>query len=118
MYAFWKGMNEFRLSEAGKVFRQREAVSDDYYSFITPEKESMLGYVVDNKIVVLLNASENSETFEGIEFPDGNWQLIANRNEVNHEKGVDGDKKLKRINGGKSTEITMEPTSLFIWMKK
>ncbi|HMQ81386.1 MAG TPA: alpha-amylase family glycosyl hydrolase [Saprospiraceae bacterium] len=118
MYAFWKGMNAFRLSEYGKVFRVNQAVPDDYYQWITPGDESLLGYIVDNQVMVLLNAGQQSNTFSGIAIPEGNWKLIANTNEVNHLKGVNAPKGLMNIKGGKSVDIQMEATSLLIWVRE
>ena len=115
MYAFWQGMNKFRLSEAGKVFRVAEAVPDDYYQWITPEAESLLGYVVDGKVLVLLNAGESEGTFD-FELPEGNWQLIGNTNAMNHLKGVKDQKSLQMLQGGPHS-INMEATSLRIWLK-
>lgn len=115
MYEFWQGMNKFRLSKYGKVFRQAETVADNYYQFITPEKESMLGYLVDNKVMVLINAGRDKAEFENVRFPKGEWQLIANTNQVNIN-GIKGE-KFSTIDH-KELDIEMEATSLYIWIKK
>ncbi len=117
MYAFWKGMNEFRLSDLGKVFRVAEAVSDDYYQFITPENESLLGYIVDEKVFVLINAGADNYTFQDIELPEGNWKLIGNTEDVSLN-GVKDIKQYLLLDGSKSQSISMEPTSLRIWVKE
>ena len=116
MHAFWKGMNAFRLSDYGKVFRVSEKVPDSYYNWITPKSESMLGYIVDEKVFVLLNAGNSEDTFSEIELPEGNWKLIANNQAVNHIKGVKG--KNKKLKGGNTIEIVIEPESLRIWVKE
>ncbi len=118
MYAFWKGMNAFRLSEFGKVFRVAEAVPEDYYQFLSPSDESMLGYIVDDKVWVLLNPSQEEKTFEQISLPPGHWHLIANTKEIDHMNGVKDEKELIQIEGGGVVDIRMEPTSLFIWINK
>ncbi len=118
MYAFWKGMNKFRLSDYGKLFRVANVVEEGYYHWITPQKESMLGYVVDNKVMVLLNADQKSQTFSQLPIPDGNWRLIGTTEQINHEKGVRGPKGLTRLQGGESMDITMDATSLLIWVKQ
>lgn len=115
MHAFWKGMNEFRLSEYGKVFRIAEQPNDDYYQFIAPEQESVLGYIVDGKVLVLLNASDKSFTFEVENLPKGKWKLIANNKAVN-VKGVKDKAKFKSLQGGKSQTITIDGTGLKIWV--
>ncbi len=118
MRAFWQGMNAFRMSDYGKTFRVAEAVSDDYYQFITPEKESMLGYLVDGKVMVLLNAGEKAVTFEDIVFPEGKWKLIANTKEIDHVKGVKDEKSLMKPKAGKEMDVDMEGTSFLIWVKE
>ena len=115
MYRFWKGLNAFRQSDYGKVFRVSEAVPEGYYHWIAPEKESMLGYVVDEKVFVLLNASQGNESFTDIKLPDGKWKLIASTKEVNHLRGVRGP--YRRLSGGRAHNFDMEPTSLMIWVR-
>ena len=117
MYRFWRGMNAFRLSEYGKVFRVAEAVSDEYYDWITPEDESLLGYIVDKKVMVLLNAGADKYEFEKINLPEGNWKLIATNNMVDHIIGIKNN-KYNSIKGGKLINITIEPVSLLIWVKE
>lgn len=118
MYAFWKGMNAFRLSDYGKVFRISHAVPDGYYQWITPDDESLLGYLVDNRVMVLLNAGTQSNAFHSVSVPEGSWKLVANTKEVNHLKGVSGPKELTHLKGGKSLDIEMEATSLLIWVRE
>ncbi|MEM7550950.1 MAG: alpha-amylase family glycosyl hydrolase [Bacteroidota bacterium] len=119
MHAFWRNLNKFRLSEYGKVFRVSESVPENYYQWITPEDESMLGYIVNNKVFVLLNAGQNKSTFKEVSLPEGNWKLIATTNEVDHEKGVvDAPKKLDKLKGGRKMDFEMEETSLMIWVNE
>ena len=65
-------MNEFRLSEYGKVFRIAEQPNDDYYQFIAPEQESVLGYIVDGKVLVLLIASDEHSILKSKIYLKGN----------------------------------------------
>ncbi len=118
MHAFWRGMNAFRLSEYGKIFRVAESVPDGYYQWITPEDESQLGYVVDEKVFVILNAGPNDAEFSDITLPEGNWTLIANTDGVNVDKGVKDTRSLMKLRGGQSFDVTMEPTSLRIWVRE
>lgn len=118
MYEFWKGMNAFRLSDYGKVFRVAAAVDENYYQWITPTDESLLGYIVDNKVMVLLNAGDQKNSFKQIKLPEGNWKLIANTNAIDHIKGVPDDKKIMQLKGGQMTTIKMQATSILIWVKE
>ncbi len=118
MFAFWRGMNAFRLSALGKVFRQSKAVPDHYYQWILPEDESMLGYVVDEKIAVLLNANSSSKTFENVRFPQGKWKLIGTTERIDHVNGVKAEKAITRITGRKSQNIQVDGKGLLIWKKE
>lgn len=118
MYNFWKGMNHFRFSDYGSVFRVAEAVDEGYYQWITPEKEGMLGYIVDGQVMVLLNAEQSQQTFTQLEIPEGTWRLIGNTDQINHIRGVKGPRGLTRLKGGKNMDIEMEATSLLIWVKQ
>lgn len=118
MHAFWQGMNAFRSSDYGKVFRVNESLPESYYHWILPDDENRLGYIVDGKILVLLNAGNQNAEFEDINLPDGNWRLIANNQSVNHIEGVNDRKKLLHLSGGKSVDIIMEAESLRIWVKE
>lgn len=117
MFAFWKGMNAFRKSVYGEVFRVAEPVADNFYQFITPAEESLLGYVVDDKVFVLINAGAESYTFENINLPEGNWKLIGNTEAVNLN-GVKDVKKYQLLDGKSAQNITMDATSLRIWVKQ
>lgn len=116
MFAYWKGLNTFRKSEYGKVFRVGEKQADDYYRWFAPADESQLGYLVDGKVLVLINAGDSEATFENVELPDGKWQLIGDINQVN-VKGVRSSNKSTKVKAG-SNVIKVEPTSLYIWIKK
>ncbi|MCA9732743.1 pullulanase [candidate division KSB1 bacterium] len=118
MLAFWKGMNAFRLSEYGKVFRLSEPVSDTYYHWITPKNPAMLGYLVDEKVLVLLNAENKTNTFKQFSIPAGEWHLIATTKAIDPVNGVQDESVNVKLSGGDNLNIKMEPTSLFIWVRK
>ena len=116
MLAFWKGMNAFRNSSFGEIFRVREAVEEGYYKWILPEDKSQLGYIVNGKIMVLINASQEERMFSGIQVPSGEWTLIGTTDEINHVDGVDGPRSIKMLRGESQINIEMEPTSLYMWI--
>ncbi len=118
MLAFWQGMNRFRLSEYGAVFRVAEAVPEGYYQWILPEDESMLGYIVDEQVLVLINADRSANYFENLELPAGDWHLIGTTKEVDHENGVSQGTAPQHMEGGEPFSFEMEATSLLIWVKK
>lgn len=116
MLAFWKGLNAFRLSPYGAVFRVADAVPEGYYAWITPQDNSLLGYCVDNKVMVLINAGQKNNAFKEVHFPVGQWRLIATTKAVNYKEGVKGPKKLKQIHGDLTIDVPMAATSLYIWV--
>lgn len=117
MLSFWKGLNAFRRSDYGQVFRQSEAVDDDYYKWITPDKESLLGYIVDDQVFVLINAGADQNTFHSITLPHGKWELIGTVDEINLN-GVKGPRILKTITGGRAYDFTLNGDTLMIWVKR
>jgi pullulanase len=116
MQAYWRGLNKFRLSEHGKVFRQNNPVPKDYYQWIDHENKYMLGYIVDQKVMVLINTEDKENTFEKVFLPSGKWKKIADLHTVDHIKGVKG--KESRLKGTKTYDITIPPTGLGIWIKE
>ncbi len=116
MYAFWQGLNRFRLSEYGKILRTNERVSESYYQWIEPDNEHLLGYIIDGKVMVLLNVADKPLTFENLNIPEGKWKLIGNNSGFNHIKGVDDKKKFKKLKGGKTVDLTLDFHSLKVWM--
>ena len=116
MYRFWKGLNEFRSGPHGQVFRVSEPVPEGYFKWFLPEDESLLGYLVDGKVLVLLNAGSSEYRFSGIMLPEGSWKLVATNSSVNHLEGVKDEKVPARMKGGGSVDINMGPESLRIWV--
>lgn len=115
MHAYWRALNKFRTSSIGKIFRQELAVPTDYYRFILPKNEQMLGYVVNKQVLTLINTSDQEQIFDAIELPAGTWKLIGNGREFNHEKGVRGANQ--NLVGGKKVTIKCPPASGLVWLK-
>ncbi|MGH1364117.1 MAG: alpha-amylase family glycosyl hydrolase [Calditrichia bacterium] len=118
MFAFWKGMNELRMSKYGQVFRQAEKLPQGYYHFISPPEESLLGYIVNNSVLVLMNAGDKPFEFKRLEIPVGNWRLVATNEAVNHQKGVKSSTLPQKLTGKRKYSIKVDKRSLAIWVKK
>ena len=116
MNAWWRGLIAFRKSEAGKVFRIATPPQEDYFSWLTPANQSLLGYVVDGKVLVLTNVGASASQFEGITLPAGKWRKIADGTRIDHVRGVRGPDA--RLVGGGAVTLAAPATSLQIWVKE
>lgn len=116
MHAYWKGLITFRMSEVGKAFRVGEPPPEEYYRWILPENTYQLGYVVNERVLVLINTSSSQQSFENVTLPEGMWRLIANANAVDHVNGVSGANE--RLEGGQSWSLELPATSLKIWIRE
>jgi hypothetical protein len=111
MLDFWRGMIQLRNSEVGDVFRRPGVPPDGYYDFIIPEDESMLGYMVDDKVLVLVNTSDGGRTFRDVSIPDGRWRMVSNGQRVSFD-GMRGD-----LRGG-SVTVTVPAQTAMVWVRE
>lgn len=116
MAAFWKGLIEFRKSKYGEVFRNSARISEGYYQFITPENKALLGYTVNEKVIIVMNVGTTADVIKSVAFPPGKWRLIGNGREVSL-KGVKDTGASVPVAGGKSFDIKLEPADFRIWVK-
>ncbi len=115
MQKFWKGLNEFRRSSYGEVFRV-DAASEDYYDFILPENQGQLGYVVDDKVLVLLNPSRVQGYFDTPILEEGRWQLIGTKQGISL-RGMKHARLPQRLYGGQGYSINLNPGGIAIWVR-
>lgn len=118
MYAFWKGLNAFRRSDYGKVFRVANKVDENYYKWILPESNKVMGYIVNKKVLVLLNSGDKSFGFKNIPLPEGKWKLIANNQSIDHINGIDDNQNMVSIKGDTNINLSIKSTGLKIWVKE
>jgi len=114
MAAYWRGLIRFRLSNAGSPFRVGIAPPEGYYRWIEPRDPGLLGYVVDEKILVLINTTPADAVFEDIALPEGVWRLIGNGHEIDHMKGVPG--QYEQLEAG-NQDLAVPPESALIWLR-
>ncbi len=117
MFRFWQGLIHLRRSEAGAIFRNTEALPSTYYQWIETENPRQLGYIIHDKLMVLLNVDEKPNTFPALAFPEGNWRLIGNNTAVNHTLGV-SDGTWSELPGGDAYDIPLAPASFKMWIKE
>ncbi|MEO0898189.1 MAG: alpha-amylase family glycosyl hydrolase [Bacteroidota bacterium] len=118
MYAYWRGLNKFRMSEIGASLRMVGPAPDGYYKWIEHVNPYQLGYVIDDKIFVLINTGSDEHDWESITLPQGEWKMIGNNEAFNHLKGVkDKDRSLRTIKGGESFKVELPGKSVRVWAK-
>lgn len=118
MVEFWSGMIEFRKSNNGKVFHNSKALPDNYYQFITPDNKHLLGYMIDNTVLVLMNTSSEKATFADVKLPDGKWKLIGSTEGVNHKKGTKVKGQKSSLKGGKSIDFSVNASDFLMYVKE
>jgi len=118
MYEYWRGLVSLRKSETGKVFRLAEKTPDHYYKWFDPKNTKLLGYLVADKILVVMNTDTTGDSINNVVLPEGSqWHLIANIDEVNLKQGIAWDPD-RILDGGKSYNLALPAVSLKIWIRK
>ncbi len=112
MHAWWRGLIHFRNSDAGEVFRTAETPREGYFTWLMPEdRPDLLGYLVDDSVLVLANVGASAGRFENVDLPAGDWRQIANGQEV------DAAASFGRESGGRSTDFDAPAQSFQIWVR-
>lgn len=117
MEAYWKGLIKFRLSEHGAFFRTPIHPEASKYRWICPQDEKALGYILDDKMLILLNSAEYDFVFYVNELPQGKWKLIGNNDAFNHVKGVEGLPEENMLYGGNLT-LKLPAEGIRVWVKE
>lgn len=118
MYEFWREIIAFRKSDYGNVFKNDKTVPENYYQFITPENPNLLGYVIDNSVLVLMNTSDHNAVFKSVNLPEGNWKLIGNSSAVNHNNGIKVKGQESKLKGGKAKDFSVQATDFLLYIKE
>jgi pullulanase/glycogen debranching enzyme len=110
MRDYWRGLLRLRMSEFGEVFRVTAAPAG-HYRWITPDEETLLGYVVGERVLVLANSGERAGVFR-FDLPDGTWRQVGDRERVDLA-GVEGE--FARLQGG-THEVPVPSGAFLIWV--
>jgi pullulanase/glycogen debranching enzyme len=113
MADYWRGLIAFRTSEAGAIFRIADRPPEGYYRWILPDNPHLLGYVVADCCLVLVNTDESSAEFEAVELPEGKWEPICDGIKV--QLPSKGEGFGTALQGGRSHRIRVPTQSLQIW---
>ncbi|MCB2204763.1 pullulanase [bacterium] len=77
MHDYWRGLIRLRRSDDGSMLRRGEPVPEDYIQWILPDDPMQLGYVIDERMAVLINTDDREAVFNGVVLPEGRWELVA-----------------------------------------
>ncbi len=117
MYAFWRGLNRFRMSAYGEVFRLAEPVPMGYFQWADTINPYQLGYLVANRVFVLINTGGEAHDWKGIVLPSGTWRLIGNNEAFDHINGVKDEKRWQSLSGGVPLDFVLEGTEFKVWVR-
>jgi pullulanase/glycogen debranching enzyme len=118
MHQFWRALIQFRLSEAGHIFRLSEKAPPDHYQWFEPSNPALLGYVVGGELAVFLNVDlDKAGSFEKIELPAGEWIMVADNTGVDFTNGLKGRPDAK-LQGNRVLNISMKPQGVKIFVKR
>jgi pullulanase/glycogen debranching enzyme len=112
MRDYWRGLLALRMSEHGRVFRVAD-VPDGHYDWITPDVETLLGYVVGERVLVLANSGSQEGLFR-FELPEGDWRQVGGPGRIDLE-GVEGE--FARLAGG-AQEVPVPAGSFLVWVSR
>jgi hypothetical protein len=112
MQAFWQGLNHLR-KESG-LFAKAEHVPENYYQITLPENPALLGYIIDGKLAVVMNAGREAASFSGFALPAGNWKLIGN----NSGMSLNGVKDSRNFRNYRSGDFELPAAGFKVWMRE
>jgi pullulanase/glycogen debranching enzyme len=121
MQAYWQGLIKLRTQILQPIINQNKFLVENINSavkpmldsglieFIAPANPAMLGYKIQDKILVLINNDSKPNSFNTQEMKlKGRWKLIANSNEIN----LDGISQKTLIGNA------IKPNGVCIWLKE
>ncbi len=118
MHKYWRGLITLRNGKAGEVCRLAEKPPADYIKWFEPENIGLLGYMIGERLLVLVNTEERDGVFEQIILPAGSkWKLVANDELVEPDKGIAG-KTDGHLHADKMLTLHVPAQSVKIWLRE
>lgn len=111
MLNYWKGLMELRkqiLFSIPSYKFDAGLMPKDNIQFIESNKPSLLAYIINKQVLVMMNSGDKADKFEPKLLPSGDWKLIGDIKEINLS-GL-----TKKIDFKKA----MPAQSLYIFIKK
>jgi pullulanase len=118
MVKYWSALMELRKRYLLPMasFQVGDAAAKqpiDAFEFFEPKNKAALGYMIEQKVLVLLNTGEDAEELE-VTLPSGIWKLEGNENAIALDAGF--GKYYEQVNGGQRN-IKLAPMSIQIWIR-
>jgi pullulanase/glycogen debranching enzyme len=118
IYKYWRGLIALRNSAVGEVCRLAEKPAADYIKWLEPDDAGMLGYLVGERLLVLVNTNAQSGVFENVALPAGSkWKMVANDERVEPERGVAG-KGDSHLRAEQKLALHVPAQSVKIWVRE
>ena len=112
---WWRGLIDLRLSEDGAVFRVGEPVPDGWVRFLTPDDPHALGYLVGDRVLVLVNTGEDQVTFD-LQGAPGLWRPVATSGADDAHIDMGGIGRPFMFDG--PVEMRLSPKEVSIWVQE
>jgi pullulanase/glycogen debranching enzyme len=112
MRDWWRGLLDLRMSEYGRVFRVAR-VPEGHYRWITPDEETLLGYVVGERVLVLANSGENDGMFS-FDLTDGEWLQVVGTESAD----IEGVPSEYAVLPGGTHDLRVPGGSFLVWVRR
>lgn len=113
MLAWWSGLVKFRLGPDGAAFRRRGPVLGDDIRWFLPEDEALLGYLADERVLVLVNVGDRPGRFRSLGLPAGDWLQLADGTRIDPEAGLGAP-----VDAARLETVDVPATSLSVWVRR
>lgn len=117
LYKFWRGLIRLRNSDMGKIFRISNKPKPGYFRWIEPDNTRLLGYIVNEQMMVLINSDTTAGVFAEFTLSPGGWKLIGTIDQVDHINGITEDADAF-LAGNSNHSITLDAESIKIWYRE
>jgi len=118
MYKYWRGLIALRKSKAGEVCRVVEKPPADYVQWFEPSKLGLLGYMIGERLLVLVNTDTAEGIFNDVRLPvNSRWKLVGDAERVALENGIAG-KSDSILPAAAALTLQVPAQSVKIWVRE
>lgn len=118
MYKYWRGLIALRKSKFGEVCRLADKPPPGYVQWLEPENVLLLGYIIAEKLLVLVNTDTAHAVFNSVRLPaNSRWKLVADAERAEPEKGIPG-KRDSILQAAAALNLQVPAQSVKIWARE